>query len=80
VSYITKLMLFVLLSAAYWFALLMLLGLLMYVSICHYPDYPGCKTDLTLVGVVLLIAAALYWLAILGFRRWTKNDPRGGYR
>jgi len=80
VNYITKLILFALLSGVYWFAVSMFVGLLSYVSICHYPDYPGCKTDMTYVGLAILIAAGLYWLAILGFRRWTKNDPRGGYR
>ena len=79
-NYITKLVLFVLLSSVYWFSVLMLVGMLMYISVCHYPDYPGCKTDMTYVGLTTLIAAGLYWLAIRAFRRWTKNDPRGGYR
>jgi purine-cytosine permease-like protein len=79
VSFATKLVAFALFTVAYWFVILVAAGMFAYALVCHYPDVPGCETDLTLVWAILIAAVGIYAWAIYGFRRWTKED-RGGYR
>ena len=78
-SYTTKLVAFVAFTVLYFIFVFSTSGLIAFASVCHYPDVPGCETDLTILWVFLAVAFGLYVAAIYGFRRWTKED-RGGYR
>lgn len=61
--------LFVFFSFGYWLIALHLFGALSFASICHYPDEPGCQTDMTLPIVVISIFAVTYCFIILYFTR-----------
>ena len=69
---------FALLSLIYWFAALSITGAFTYASICHYPDVPACRTDLTLPVVVGVAAIAGYvaigWWFVRHIRRSRGSD------
>jgi hypothetical protein len=76
-SFVLKLLGFALFSGAYWFVLLYILGGLTYASICHYPDVPGCRSDLLPVAGMCVLGFGLYLVLFRLFARWTRSDRTG---
>jgi hypothetical protein len=53
-------------SLLYWWVALLVVGGILYASVCHYPDVPGCKTNLT-IPTVTGIAFLIGYIALV---RW----------
>ena len=70
---------YVVLSLFYWFCAVILIGAFSYASICHYPNVPGCKTDMTL-PIIIGVGSISVYVGILVFVIRNCRSPRSKQR